>query len=247
MRLGGSVPRTRDSPNIQENTKAIISLVISKLSDYSPSRVRNYLLKHHSEYGLTKDQIPKIRSIQRIAREKSPEIKKLKDNPLDQPWTLGACSAFSQYFPADSLPVLMEHKIFCDEQNSPEEEERTVKIINSKVWEPLIAKMKESGRGDVPPFLSVFAFEKREFTIRQAIWMARLVRVVSRKLKNKLGPNTLEFIAHYYSRAEQINEMLQRKVLDTSDLDKLFFAESSVVGIVPKINELLNKKQDGKE
>jgi len=58
--------------------------------------------------NLKDENNPSLRSYEEAIRKLKKKL--VEPNPLDQRWTLGACSAYSQFFPPDSLSLLMDYK-----------------------------------------------------------------------------------------------------------------------------------------
>ena len=70
------------------------------------------------------------------------------DNPIDQPWTLACCSDYVQFFPPDSIPILVNYKNKIDQLVSDDD------------------------------YQELFGYRVSDISIRHAIWIIRLEPII---------------------------------------------------------------------
>ena len=121
-------------------------------------------------------------------------------NPLDQPWTLACCSHYPALFPPDTIPAII-HQKHC----------------TSEVQSDLSYK-------------EIFGVNISDFSIRCAIWIARLHPVIQHltpklMIDDQPLPSTYLFVvASTYAMAEMASEILGQDHFDSQDLDIALFA-----------------------
>ncbi len=132
------------------------------------------------------------------------------DNPIDKPWTIGSCSEYGSYFPPESIPFLMECKQF-------------LRLIIPKL----------------PEGEAIFTCFSSDFSIRDAIWIARLQPIIHKIFSDLISSGkakelnissdheslvALTFVLPtIYSFAELTSEIMREDKFDTSDLDNALF------------------------
>lgn len=121
------------------------------------------------------------------------------DNPIDSTWTLSCCSEYSQFFPPDSIPILIDYK----------------------------SSMSQFDNDD--KFREYFKSPMSDITIRHAIWIIRLepiIKLLTPKLmiENEPLPELYTaYIANIYAMAEMASEISGEDHFDSCDLDKFLF------------------------
>ena len=123
-------------------------------------------------------------------------------NPLDEPWTLACCSNYPQFFPPETIPIILHYKDALTQMESDPEY----------------------------PYKQFFDPPLSAISIRWAIWTLRLqplIKHLSPKLMidDEPLPDTFPFvIAMTYAMAELASDLLREGHFDSRDLDNALFA-----------------------
>ena len=156
---------------------------------------------------LTGEYIPKKRTIERIISNNAEKIgiikSKIKDNPLDKAWTIGACAEYSEYFPPESIPILVEYIQYL--KTEPPENS----LVN---------------------FTGKLRLEICDLSIRDSIWLIRLKPFIEKYFAKDIAINkellmSLPIlIACTYAESELSNEVMDNEKFDTSHIDNALFS-----------------------
>lgn len=194
--------RTREDghPKPRELKPSVKRLIIHRaITERKVPRefLANQLIKEIEEAG----EIPPTRETAKryISRARNTE------NPLDEPWNIGCCSQYSNYFPPESIPFLSECKQLIQDALSQ-------KIANSCESE------------------YTFRVSESAFSIRLAMWIVRLKPIIDKIFADFISSDPdahvgLPFaLALIYSYAELSSEIIGEDNFDSSDLDAALFS-----------------------
>jgi len=153
----------------------------------------NELIKEINEAG---EKPPTLETVKRY-------ISKARNarNPLDEPWTLACCSDYPQFFPPESIPIILYYKDALTQMESDPQY----------------------------PYKQFFDPPLSAISIRWAIWTVRLEPLIKHlfpklMIDDEPLPDTFPFvIAMTYAMAELASELLHEDHFDSRDLDNALF------------------------
>jgi hypothetical protein len=198
------MPRRKDSRNTQPETVGRIKMAIKAYPDYSAARLRILLMSNYAKYGLDKNDIPRIRKLQQIKREwdkpatpQAVKVKKEIEN-MGQPWHLGLMGRYKNLITIEAVP-----HIFSVQKQYEGNYLELLSAVAAEVDRRKLDKEEFGPAGNIPTdFVS----------IRQAIWISRLFRII---LNSEL-PN----ISWAYTRLEEESILSGEKEFNTINWDR---------------------------
>lgn len=128
------------------------------------------------------------------------------NDPIDQPWTLGACREYASYFPPDSLPFLVK----CIQEHKHD-----LSVIPEET-----RNFYEAVRGT------------NIFTIRFCIWIVRLKPILEYLFPEEISrdedflQNIILRFADAYSLAEMSVELLAKAQYHSFEMDDALFSRN---------------------
>lgn len=205
------------------------------------------LLDKVNEWLKDKGQGDRQISLSLVQRELAKYHKKEKEkegepNPLDQPWSIGACEKYG--IPADMIPVLIQIQQFA--QRIPR-----VKItIRQARWfarlYPTVQKMmtKKQPPNIAGVLIQLAIYMHVELDREESKVLVELFKILesAKELSNQgekeqfyqlVGLAWLALIGVQYARQEQVSELIgepSKREFDTSALDNLYFIREDISG-----------------
>jgi len=151
--------------------------------------------------NLSEHDNPSLRSYEEALKPVRAKFR--EKNPLDEHWTIGASAKYN--ISPDILPILLS----------------IAQVLNQSPpsWVP----------AEVKPQLP--------FSIRQALWISRLYPLLSKAAeRTKPGNSKAQYaimfiIASQYAWKERTAEVMGKTILDTTDLDEIYFTHENPVDI----------------
>ncbi len=214
------------APNITKEVENVVVAVKGTNPKYAANQIRKHIKDNLKIFRLKDNQVPSVRSMQVILSkpENRRKVKKIMNNPLDKPWSIGSCEEYN--IPADIIPTLIE----WEQVGQPKF------TIRQARW---FARLK----------LVVFEMSEKKRPLEY--WLSGLAPIVTNSGARFIIPaphddsrfNLLANIAYLYAAHEQVTEVRGETYRDTSDLDFEIFTEGKLHGMsVSEIDSLSSEE-----